>query len=86
MQIQEEEEGEEEEEEPIDPQDVAKEMCAEIPACAKLRAVMDECNERVEGKKLTTETCTQELFDFLHCADHCVRLHCYRQLGMNLKG
>lgn len=33
---------------------------------------MDECTERVNSKSNTTETCVQELFDFLHCVDHCV--------------
>ena len=28
--------------------------------------------ERVEGKENTTETCEQELYDFIHCVDHCV--------------
>ena len=49
-----------------------KEKCAERPVCAKLKEVLEECNERVEGKEKTSETCTQELFDFVHCVDDCV--------------
>ncbi len=75
LQISEEEVVEEDEEDPVDPQDIAKEKCMELPACSKLKDVMDECTERVEGKSRTTETCTQELYDFLICADRCVRFH-----------
>ena len=56
----------------IDPQDVLKEKCAETPKCAKLKEILDECNERVSGKTSTSETCEQELYDFVHCVDHCV--------------
>lgn len=31
-----------------------------------------ECNDRVNGRSRTTETCTEELFDYLHELDHCV--------------
>lgn len=39
----------------------------------KLREVLDACTERVESKSNTSENCTEELFDFIHCVDHCVR-------------
>ena len=65
---------EEEEDDVEDPIDQMREKCSNKPKCAKLQRVLDECNERVEGKTSTTETCTQELFDFLHCRDHCVSL------------
>lgn len=64
---------EEEEEEIQDPQDILKEKCSERPQCVKLREVMDECTERVESKSNTSENCSQELFDFIHCVDKCVR-------------
>lgn len=58
-----------EEEEIPDPQDVLKEKCTELSSCAKLKDVFEECNESAEG---TAKDCTQQLFDFVHCVDHCV--------------
>ncbi|NEU33325.1 hypothetical protein GN156_21795, partial [bacterium LRH843] len=29
-------------------------------------------NARVLSKKQTSEQCVEELYDFLHCVDHCV--------------
>lgn len=55
-----------------DPQDKLKEECAERAECQKLRAVLEECNDRVNSKSKTSETCDQELYDFVHCVDHCV--------------
>ena len=55
-----------------DPQDLLKEDCGEAGNCAKYRAELDVCNDRVNSKTSTTETCTQELFDFIHCVDSCV--------------
>lgn len=51
---------------------VLKEKCGELAECAHLKEEYDACNERVLGKPNTAEKCTQELFDFLHCVDHCV--------------
>ena len=56
----------------VDPQDELKEKCGQLPMCAKLQEVLGTCNERVESKSNTTEDCNQELFDFVHCVDHCV--------------
>lgn len=56
----------------MDPQEVLKEKCAELPKCSKMRDELETCNDRVNSKSSTTETCTQELFDFIHCVDHCV--------------
>lgn len=58
----------------VDPQDDLKEKCGELPKCTKLREEIDRCTDRVTSKQNTTETCTQELFDFVHCVDHCVSL------------
>lgn len=62
----------EQEEDLVDPQDELKESCGERHECVELREILDECTERVESRSNTTETCTQELFDFVHCVDHCV--------------
>ncbi|XP_070563544.1 cytochrome b-c1 complex subunit 6, mitochondrial-like [Ptychodera flava] len=69
----EEEEEEDEDEEDIpDPVEDIREKCSELSACAKLKNEFDICNERVSSRSKTEETCTQELFDFLHCQDACV--------------
>lgn len=33
---------------------------------------LSTCNDRVSSRSSTEETCTEELFDYLHCVDHCV--------------
>ena len=64
----------EEEEEMVDHQEVLKEACSEQPKCSKLKELLDSCNERVENAEETEEECTEELYDFVHCVDHCVSL------------
>ena len=56
----------------VDHQEVLREKCGEQPKCTKLKELMEECNDRVEGAEETEETCAEELFDFFHCVDHCV--------------
>ena len=51
-----------------------REKCSELAKCSRLKERLDTCSERVSGKSNTTETCTEELFDFVHCIDHCVSL------------
>ncbi|XP_072023578.1 cytochrome b-c1 complex subunit 6, mitochondrial-like [Amphiura filiformis] len=67
----EEEEEEEDEEDLEDPRDAIVEACQNGHHCESLKAVLDTCTERVNSKSKTEETCTQELFDFMHCVDHC---------------
>ena len=62
----------EEEEELVDYQEVLKEKCAALPGCSKLQEELESCNDRVSSRSNTTEECSQELFDFIHCVDHCV--------------
>ena len=69
---------EEEEEDPIDHQEVLREKCTELAKCSKLKEELDACNERVSSRKHNTEKCTQEVFDFVHCVDHCVSLSVHR--------
>ncbi|RZF37286.1 hypothetical protein LSTR_LSTR005618 [Laodelphax striatellus] len=56
----------------VDPQVTLREKCSAEDHCSGLKTRLDECNARVLSKKHTTEQCTEELFDFLHCVDHCV--------------
>jgi ubiquinol-cytochrome c reductase subunit 6 len=57
----------------VDPKTELHEKCAETGACKGLKLELEKCTARVEGKPGTAETCAQELFDFMHCVDHCVR-------------
>ncbi|XP_026314257.1 cytochrome b-c1 complex subunit 6, mitochondrial-like [Hyposmocoma kahamanoa] len=73
--------AEEEEEELVDPQDELREQCAETPQCQTLWAKYQECNDRVNSRKNTTENCQEELIDYLHVLDKCV----YKDLFKRLK-
>merc|ERR1712126_51287 len=66
------EDDEEEEEDLIDPRDAIKEKCTEGHGCPSFKEKLEECTNRVESKSRTAETCMEELFDFIHCVDHCV--------------
>ncbi|XP_048394583.1 cytochrome b-c1 complex subunit 6, mitochondrial isoform X2 [Stegostoma tigrinum] len=55
-----------------DPMIAIRERCEQIEKCVKLREILDSCTERVSSRSQTEETCTEELFDFLHARDHCV--------------
>ncbi|ESN95026.1 hypothetical protein HELRODRAFT_114981 [Helobdella robusta] len=61
-----------EEKELVDPMNPLKEECSQSSHCLHLKDELDRCTERVTSRTKTTETCTQELFDFIHCVDHCV--------------
>ena len=60
-----------EEEDLVDPHDTAKEVCAATPQCMAFQVKLDECNARVEGKQKTSETCHEELVDWMHCVHYC---------------
>ncbi|CAG0923196.1 unnamed protein product [Notodromas monacha] len=56
-----------------DPLERLKGECEANKKCVALKARLEECNDRVnscEGE--TTETCEEEIMDFIHCIDHCV--------------
>lgn len=72
---------EEEEEESIDHQEVLREKCGELSKCTNLKEKLDQCSERVSSRSNTTETCTEELFDFVHCIDHCVSWGTFSEIG-----
>ncbi|XP_014249766.1 cytochrome b-c1 complex subunit 6, mitochondrial-like [Cimex lectularius] len=57
-------------EELVDPQVTLKESCE--PNCKSFKDRLNECSARVSSKSQTTETCVEELMDFVHCVDHCV--------------
>ncbi|XP_078657327.1 cytochrome b-c1 complex subunit 6, mitochondrial-like isoform X1 [Branchiostoma floridae x Branchiostoma belcheri] len=69
----EEEEEEEEEEDLEDPMDTIREDCQNSHHCAAVKSRFMECEDRVNsGNGEPEEHCTEELLDFLHCADHCL--------------
>ena len=70
----EEEEEEEEEVEAVDPAEELREKCAAGSKCAPLWTEFEKCEERVNSRTNTEETCVQELFDFLKCQDKCVSI------------
>ncbi|XP_072918954.1 cytochrome b-c1 complex subunit 6, mitochondrial [Hemitrygon akajei] len=74
------EDEEEEEEELVDPITNIREQCEQIEQCVQLRSRLDICTDRVNSRSETTETCTEELFDFLHARDHCVAEQIFSKL------
>ena len=61
----------------IDPATEIKEKCAESH-CTSYKAKLDECNDRVQSKNKTTETCFEEILDFYHCVDHCAAIEIFK--------
>ena len=55
----------------VDPHDTLREKCAAKASCVALKEVLETCNTRVEGKEKTSETCVEELIDYMHCVDEC---------------
>ena len=64
--------AEDEEAELVDPQKVLREKCADRPKCANIQEKLTACNDRVNSKSKTEETCLEELIDYVECVDHCV--------------
>ncbi|VVC44597.1 Cytochrome b-c1 complex, subunit 6,Ubiquinol-cytochrome C reductase hinge domain [Cinara cedri] len=60
------------EEELVDPAKVLRTKCEQQNAAQERFAKLQECNERVNSKKKTAETCVEELWDFLEVVDKCV--------------
>ncbi|XP_058447211.1 cytochrome b-c1 complex subunit 6, mitochondrial [Malaya genurostris] len=56
----------------VDPQAVLREKCAQGGHATQLYEKYQACNDRVNSRTQTTETCVEELFDYLHELDHCV--------------
>uniref|UniRef100_A0A4W3HQS3 Ubiquinol-cytochrome c reductase hinge protein n=1 Tax=Callorhinchus milii TaxID=7868 RepID=A0A4W3HQS3_CALMI len=63
-----------------DPITVIREQCQQIEKCMAYRARLETCEERVTSRSNTQETCTEELFDFLHSRDHCVAHKLFNKL------
>merc|ERR1712083_822094 len=70
---------EEDEEELVDSQQVIRDKCKESH-CVAAQRELETCNDRVNSKTATTETCFQEILDFYHCIDHCASATVMSQL------
>lgn len=60
------------EEELVDPQKVLREQCSQEEKCSNLQQKLTTCNNRVNSRSHTEETCLEELVDYVQCVDHCV--------------
>ncbi|XP_017001095.2 cytochrome b-c1 complex subunit 6, mitochondrial [Drosophila takahashii] len=68
------------EEELVDPQAALREKCQKKGHIDSLYKKYQECNDRVNAKSKTTETCMEELFDFVGELDHCVAHSLFKKL------
>ncbi|EFN69930.1 Cytochrome b-c1 complex subunit 6, mitochondrial [Camponotus floridanus] len=59
------------EEELVDPQKVLREQCSQEEKCSNLQKKLTTCNDRVNSRSHTEETCLEELIDYVQCVDHC---------------
>jgi len=60
-----------EEEELKDPYETLRTQCRATAKCTTLGEKLQSCNDRVESRSKTAETCMEEVIDFFHCVDHC---------------
>ncbi|XP_067846157.1 cytochrome b-c1 complex subunit 6, mitochondrial [Heptranchias perlo] len=70
----------EEEEDLVDPITTIRDQCEQNEKCVALRSRLGTCEERVNSRSQTAETCTEELFDFLHARDQCVADNIFSKL------
>ncbi|XP_012273710.1 cytochrome b-c1 complex subunit 6, mitochondrial [Orussus abietinus] len=56
----------------VDPQKVLREQCSKKSNCSSLQQKLNTCNDRVNSRTKTEETCLEELIDYVQCVDHCV--------------
>ncbi|KAJ3650577.1 hypothetical protein Zmor_016667 [Zophobas morio] len=68
------------EEELVDPQQELRDKCGDTSHCKELYEKYQTCNDRVNSRSKTTETCVEELFDYLHALDHCVTKDLFSRL------
>ncbi|KAL1420205.1 hypothetical protein MTO96_024547 [Rhipicephalus appendiculatus] len=64
----------------VDPLETLRAECRAKDKCVAFGQKLDECNERVGSRSQTLETCVEELFDFLHCVDHCASKNILKHL------
>lgn len=49
-----------------------QETCGQQKKCIELQNRLNTCNDRVNSRKNTEETCMEEIVDLVQCVDHCV--------------
>ncbi|CAG9104280.1 hypothetical protein JYU34_012082 [Plutella xylostella] len=69
-----------EEEDLVDPQAALRETCAEKPNIQSMWGRVQECNDRVNSRTQTAETCEEELIDYIQALDKCVTKDLWKQL------
>uniref|UniRef100_A0A336LZS3 Cytochrome b-c1 complex subunit 6 n=1 Tax=Culicoides sonorensis TaxID=179676 RepID=A0A336LZS3_CULSO len=72
--------AQEEEEELVDQQEALREKCRQEPHTKHLLEKYQACNDRVNSRSQTTETCVEEIWDYLHALDHCVSATLFTKL------
>uniref|UniRef100_A0A0K0CVD5 Cytochrome b-c1 complex subunit 6 n=1 Tax=Angiostrongylus cantonensis TaxID=6313 RepID=A0A0K0CVD5_ANGCA len=55
-----------------------RERCADH--AADFKALLDECNDRVNSRTNTEETCHQEMLDYIHHLDQCAMPKAFKAL------
>lgn len=48
-----------------------QEACTKLPKCKSFQDKLNTCNDRVNSRTKTEETCLEELIDYVGCIDHC---------------
>ncbi|XP_039752278.1 cytochrome b-c1 complex subunit 6, mitochondrial-like [Pararge aegeria] len=69
-----------EEEELVDPQQALRDECSQKPDAQNLWGKYQECNDRVNSRSNTAETCEEELIDYIHILDKCVNKDLFKRL------
>ncbi|GMT13308.1 hypothetical protein PFISCL1PPCAC_4605, partial [Pristionchus fissidentatus] len=65
-------------EEGVDQLTQMRERCADH--VADLKAILEECNDRVNSRTNTEETCHQEMCDYVHHLDDCAMPKAFKAL------
>ncbi len=62
-----------------DPAVKIREQCTNDSKCKPFGKALEECNKRVSSNPGSSESCQEELYDFLRCVDDCVskKIHSY---------
>jgi len=70
----------EEDEELVDPYEKLRDECRATSKCSAMLEKLNSCNDRVNSKSKTSETCVEEVIDYFHCVDHCAAKNLFKFL------
>jgi putative uncharacterized protein GLEAN_14895 len=62
----------------VDPMDALRDKCK--PHCNDFKTKLDQCDQRVRSRKNTTESCFEEIVDWMSCVDHCASKDLFSKL------